>query len=93
MPVFDKQEILDGVERFYTTGIAPSRGWYAAINVILAQVFRINSENKDSPDAKKYMGNAMSMVPSILMSKPNPLNAGALVSMVIFPPGNDRAHD
>ncbi|KAG4411761.1 hypothetical protein IFR04_015099 [Cadophora malorum] len=81
MPVFDKQEILNGVERFYSTGIAPSRGWYAAINVILAQVLRINSETKDSPDAKKYMRNAMSMVPSILMSKPNPLNAGALVSM------------
>lgn len=84
MPVFDKQEIMDGVERFYSTGIASSRGWYAAINVILAQVFRINSETKDSPDAKKYMGNAMSMVPSILMSKPNPLNAGALVSMALY---------
>ncbi|KAH6715104.1 hypothetical protein BKA61DRAFT_721830 [Leptodontidium sp. MPI-SDFR-AT-0119] len=59
MPLFDKQELMDGIERFYSTGISPSRGWYVAINIILAHVFQTKSETKDSIEAKKYMGNAM----------------------------------
>ncbi|KAG4428903.1 hypothetical protein IFR05_015617 [Cadophora sp. M221] len=84
MPLFDKQEIMDGIEKFYCTGMSPSRGWYVAINIILAHAFRINSETKDSIEAKNYMGNAMSMIPSIVISKPNPLNAGALISMSLY---------
>jgi hypothetical protein len=77
---------MDGIERYYSTGISPSRGWYAAINVILAHALRKRSGMENSVESEKYIGNAMSMIPSIMMSKPNQLNTGAMISMVTFTP-------
>lgn len=77
---------MDGVERYYSTGVSPSRGWYAAINVILAHALRKRSGMENSVESEKYIGNAMSMIPSIMMSKPNRLNTGAMLSMVTFTP-------
>jgi hypothetical protein len=80
--LFDGQEIMDGIERYYSTGMIPSRSWFIAINVIIAHAYRERSCFESSEQSEKYMGNAMSMIPSTLMSEPNPLNAGALLSMV-----------
>ena len=77
---------MDGVERYYSTGISPSRSWFAAINVILGHVIRKRSGMENSVECEKYIGNAMNMIPSIMMSKPNQLSVGAMLSMVTFAP-------
>ena len=86
VPLFDGQEIMNGIEKYYSTGISPSRSWFVAVNVILGHALRKRSGMDNSVKYEKYIGNAMSMIPSILMSKPNPLNAGAMLSMVTFIP-------
>jgi hypothetical protein len=84
MPLFDGEEIIHGVERYYSTGIPSSRSWFVAINVILGHALRQGSGMQNLVECDKYIGNAMSMIPSIMMAKPNALNAGAMLSMVIF---------
>ena len=84
MPLFDGEDIIHGVESYYSTGISSSRSWFVAINVILGNTLRIGTGMQNSVECDKYIRNAMGMIPSIMMSKPNPLNAGAMVSMVIF---------
>ncbi|KFZ20056.1 hypothetical protein V501_00316 [Pseudogymnoascus sp. VKM F-4519 (FW-2642)] len=79
-----KAEIMDGIERYYSTGISPSRGWFTAINVILGHALRKRSDMENSVESEKYIGNAMSMIPSIMMSKPNQLNTGAMLSMTAY---------
>ncbi|OBT60346.1 hypothetical protein VE03_10110 [Pseudogymnoascus sp. 23342-1-I1] len=82
--LFDGQEIMDGIERYYSTGISPSRRWFAAINAILAHALSMHSSMKISVESEKYLGNAMSMIPSIMMSKPNQLNTGTMLSMTAY---------
>lgn len=77
---------MDGVERYYSTGISPSRSWFAAINVILGHSLLKRSGMDNPAEGDKYIGNAMSMIPSIMMSKPNQLNIGAMLSMVTLSP-------
>ena len=80
--LFDNQEITDGIERYHLTGNAPSRSWFLAINVILAHVFQGRSGPEDAMQSQKYIANALSMIPSMLVSEPNALSSGAMLSMV-----------
>ena len=74
---------MDGIERYHLTGKAPSRSWFLAVNVILAHAFQKRSGPEDAMRCQKYIANAMSMIPSMLVLEPNALSSGAMLSMVI----------
>ncbi|PVH69514.1 hypothetical protein DL98DRAFT_505623 [Cadophora sp. DSE1049] len=82
--LFDDQEILNGIERYYSTGKIPTRSWFNAINVIVAHALREKSGRENSVECEKYIGNAMNMVPSALMSEPDSLNTGAMLSLTLY---------
>ncbi|TVY36767.1 Fusaridione A cluster transcription factor [Lachnellula subtilissima] len=85
--VFDEDTILNGVQAYSNGDSHPGNAHYAAVNIILAHISRVSPEisrlvGAGKPD--KYLYNAMSVMPSLLLQQPNELSIGALLSMVMY---------
>ena len=85
--IFQEDPIIEGVQTYSNGTSHPGTAWYAAINIILAHVTRakpnlailVGPGNYD-----KFLYNAMSALPSLLLQPPNELSISTLISIVSY---------
>jgi len=84
---------MDGVQTYLNGTSHPGAAWYAAINIILAHVTRAKPDIAilvGPGDCDKFLYNAMSVIPSLLLQPANELSIGALLSMVSYVTQSER---
>ncbi|TVY16315.1 Fusaridione A cluster transcription factor fsdR [Lachnellula arida] len=83
--IFQDEAIMNGVQAYSNGANRPGTAHYAAINMILAHTSRARPQIAALVgDCDKYLYNAMSDMPSLLLQQPNEISIGALVSMVMY---------
>jgi hypothetical protein len=85
LTIFQDEAIMEGLHAHLSGASNPGVAWYAAINIILAHAFKSNVVLKrivGADESNKYLYNAMSMIPSLMLHPPSELGIGALLSMV-----------
>ncbi|TVY46242.1 Fusaridione A cluster transcription factor [Lachnellula occidentalis] len=85
--VFQEDVMMNGVQAYSNGDSHLSTAYYASINIILAHASRASPEISrlvGAESSDKYLYNAMSVIPSLLLQQPNEMSIGALLSMVMF---------
>ncbi|RDL31155.1 uncharacterized protein BP5553_09944 [Venustampulla echinocandica] len=82
--VFREEVIMDGLQSYLAGSPHLSTSWWACINIIVAHSLRDNPSQPMAGDCDKYLYNALSLIPAIILQSPEELCIGALLSMAMY---------
>ncbi|KAK1522987.1 fungal specific transcription factor domain-containing protein [Colletotrichum paranaense] len=82
--LFQESEIQTAMRSYLLGQRIEDPGWWMAVNVMLAYTLRKQSRMRNKAVYKKYIHNALGMIPNVVIRSPSPLTIGSLLSMVLF---------
>ncbi|KAG9237080.1 hypothetical protein BJ875DRAFT_438746 [Amylocarpus encephaloides] len=86
--LFSEETVVEGLRNYLAGRPNEGLGWYAAINIIVAQCIREHDDLKVILEARddfnKFAYNTMSVIPSIILSPIDEMSIGALLCLGLF---------
>ncbi|EPE27670.1 Zn2/Cys6 DNA-binding protein [Glarea lozoyensis ATCC 20868] len=86
--LFREEVIMGGLESYLAGNPNSSLGWYAAMNIMVAHCLRHETDITSMFDNKyhydHYVYNAMSLIPTMMLSPVDEVSVGALLSIVLY---------
>ncbi|KAH8669620.1 hypothetical protein BGZ60DRAFT_528097 [Tricladium varicosporioides] len=85
--LFRDEQVIDGLQAYLAGTPCPSSGvgWYAAMNIIMAHVVRVEPEMMHlRGDSDKYLYNVLSVIPNMVLQPSQELCIGAMLSTTLY---------